>query len=228
MKLKKHKIDEGFMDVVGAINRRMGGSGESQSSRDGRIEVLAKKNFINKFVISTQDSLESAIESNTVAIRSPETASASSERIIPDNGGANESIRFKRLNALFEELIEASEQTESISSYTLRAFKQFMRGVSGLSFIMPQAQALAAKVQDTYTTDKGRAALTKLGHLGWAASANQRADALTEQPLSKTPQTPSTTTAGPSALDSTSVLNFIQNLKKTDIRAYNNLMGQLV
>lgn len=78
--------------------------------------------------------------------------------------------KYDKLNAIFESIL--NEQSPTISSFILDAWKAYLHGVN-LSDpqLMAKAQALANQVQATYAKDKGRAALNQLADLAWYASS---------------------------------------------------------
>ena len=140
---------------------------------------------------------------NAIRKRNARSIAADRNRLIGDNGNANESIYYK-LNAIFESIINVDEATmaqaiapggkvagkpnsqqsaqpqasqkQSISDYIQNLFKEFMQGVPMSNpTTVSQLKALADQVQATYAKDKGKAALTKLADLGWAVSRSPEA-----------------------------------------------------
>ena len=98
-----------------------------------------------------------------------------------------ESIRFNKLNNLFESMMYEEENKQSISQYIVGFYKKFMQGKNmdqgALQSSMPQAMALAKEAEASYPKMNG--SLTKLAQLGWAVS-HQQGDAPVE-PGSTTP-----------------------------------------
>jgi hypothetical protein len=92
-----------------------------------------------------------------------------------------ESIRFNKLNNLFESMMYEEENKQSISQYIVGFYKKFMQGKNmdqaALQSSMPQAIALAKEAEASYPKMNG--SLTKLAQLGWAVS-NQQGDAPVE------------------------------------------------
>lgn len=111
-----------------------------------------------------------------------------------------ESIRFNKLNNLFESIVQEAGQ-QSISQYIMGFFKKFMGGKNmdqkALANAMPQAEKLAKEAEATYP--KMTPALTKLAQLGWAVSHQQGDDAqqdpedTTQQPTTPGSATPAST-----------------------------------
>lgn len=78
--------------------------------------------------------------------------------------------KFQKLNRVFESIL--NEQTPTISSFVLDAWKAFLHGVNlSNPQLMTKAQELANQVQATYSKDKGMAALKQLADLAWYASS---------------------------------------------------------
>lgn len=173
MKINEFRVDEGFLDN---IHRRVtGAQTASDTARSDRITARGQQSFINTFVTTTQAAVDAGIKSGIV---DPAVAN----RLKEDNS------KYSKLNALFESLIEAkTPATDSIRSYVVRAFMQYMDKVPGLDTIKPRVERLAARVQNTYAKDRGTAALTELGNLGWAASMAMRKNAA---PVPPTPPAP--------------------------------------
>ena len=78
--------------------------------------------------------------------------------------------KFDKLNIIFESIV--NEQSPTISSFVLDAWKAYLQGVDlSNPQIMTKAQELANQVQATYAKDKGTAALNQLADLAWYASS---------------------------------------------------------
>lgn len=92
-----------------------------------------------------------------------------------------ESIRFNKLNNLFESMMYEDENKQSISQYIVGFYKKFMQGKNmdqaALQSSMPQAISLAREAEASYPKMNGP--LTKLAQLGWAVS-HQQGDAPVE------------------------------------------------
>lgn len=99
----------------------------------------------------------------------PEDYANLEKRIKAQTQQVQRESKYEKLNAIFESIL--NEQTPTISSYVMDAFKAFAHG-PGLNdpALMKQAQALADEVQATYNKDKGLAALRKLGDLGYTVA----------------------------------------------------------
>ena len=101
-----------------------------------------------------------------------------------------ENKAFTKLNNIFEGILNVNEATgQSISQYIQGLFMQYMKGVPmNDPNTVQQLKTLADEVQATYAKDKGKAALTKMADLGWAAShspeATQQQTAAGQQPAS--------------------------------------------
>ena len=98
--------------------------------------------------------------------------------------------KYQLLDAIFESIL--NEQTPTISSFVMDAFKAYANG-PGLSdpSLMRQAETLANEVQTTYTKDKGMAALRKLGDLGYTVATFEPEQTSTQgqtQPSGQTTQ----------------------------------------
>ena len=89
----------------------------------------------------------------------------------------NENKAFTKLNNIFEGILNVNEATgQSISQYIQGLFMQYMKGVPmNDPNTLQQVKTLADEVQATYAKDKGKAALTKMADLGWAASHSPEA-----------------------------------------------------
>jgi hypothetical protein len=79
--------------------------------------------------------------------------------------------KFEKLNHIFESMISEmeGEATTSITDHMLEWFGMYMDGVnweSKKAAILPQIQ----KIQDTYGTDKGKAAIKNLARLAYSIS----------------------------------------------------------
>ena len=78
--------------------------------------------------------------------------------------------KFDKLNLVFESIV--NEQSPTISSFVLDAWKAYLQGVDlSNPQIMTKAQELANQVQATYSKDKGITALNQLADLAWYASS---------------------------------------------------------
>jgi hypothetical protein len=178
MKINEFKVDEGLHDLINAVNRHMGGSGESDSSRDARVNSRAQQGFINKFVTMIIQSVDGGLgrtidpNPNAMPVRQPTAES-----------------KYKKLSSLFEQIVrESPAYPDTISTYIIQAFLQYMENVQGLNTIMPNVKKLANQAQRTYATNKGKDALVDLAKLGWTASMAQRkASSSTRQPPTPRP-----------------------------------------
>ena len=86
-----------------------------------------------------------------------------------------ESIRFSKLNNLFENMMYEEENKQSISQYIVGFYKKFMQGKkmdqAALQSSIPQAISLSKEAEASYPKMNGP--LTKLAQLGWAVSQQQ-------------------------------------------------------
>src|ERR1035437_1778005 len=137
MKINEFRIDEGFLDV---LHQRVTGRYPSGNNRESRIDARAQQGFINKFVTSTISAIEGGLG-----------------KTINPNPNARPRIRpvaetkYEQLNSLLEQLInEAPTHPDTISSFVIRAFFQFMQGVTGLDAIKLNIKKLADQVQRSY------------------------------------------------------------------------------
>ena len=85
--------------------------------------------------------------------------------------GIHESY-YSRLNSVFENIMEAGSGG-NISSYLQKMFTQYMHGVD-TSSASEQIATLCKKVESSYATDGGKAALTQLANLGFALSYSNK------------------------------------------------------
>lgn len=132
--------------------------------------------------------------------------------------------KFIKLNQLFESILEATGGQQSISEYMLEWFDKYMSGVDWRkkeAMVLPMIQA----IEDTYPSGYKNAIKT-LARTAFALSK-----ALTTMPKGmedelakmKKPEEPAAGKPG----SAKEVEGAIQNLAKTDPRAYNDLVSKL-
>ena len=149
------------------------------------------------------------------------------------------------LNAIFESIMEAGEPV-TISSYLQRFFTQHMHGVD-ITDEAAQIKKLCDAAQQTWGRDQGKQALTQLANLGWSISftnagkaQSKAAPAADSQSMggsfmagmkgqsSIPPETSAASNTDEPETPITSILHQIDQLKKTDKRAYAQLIQQLM
>jgi hypothetical protein len=155
---------------------------------------------------------------------------------------------YDALNAIFESIMEAGEPV-TISSYLQRFFTQHMHGVDTTDETA-QIKKLCDAAQQTWGRDQGKQALTQLANLGWSISftnagkapsaQSKAAPAADSQSMggsfmagmkgqsSIPPETSAASNTDEPETPITSILHQIDQLKKTDKRAYAQLIQQLM
>jgi len=90
--------------------------------------------------------------------------------------GANES-KFNHLNYIFENIVSMMDEDatqQSISDFINNATLNYIGGMPGLEKYKPNLRKIADQAQATYSKDKGKAALTNLGHMVYALIQSSR------------------------------------------------------
>jgi hypothetical protein len=134
--------------------------------------------------------------------------------------------QYDKLNALFEGLLT---EAETISQFFKRWLPTYMRGVNMAD---PHTQELIQKIEDTYSQDKGKAALTQLANAAYAASyapgygAQSKPEQQAQQPSS--PLVKAVTSASNAKELVATIRAGLLKLNELDNTAYKTLVQELV
>jgi hypothetical protein len=139
---------------------------------------------------------------------------------------------FNNLNQIFESILstiheETEEQnTETIAEYMTRWFNTYMDGVdwkAKQSIILP----IIAQIEKTYASDKGRAAIQKLGRVAWDMLGKSPSIPAGAKDIVPSTTVPSAASASGKISTTSQIISAIANLKKTNPYEFNKLSDQL-
>jgi hypothetical protein len=104
-------------------------------------------------------------------------AKAFNKATLPGYAGAVREDKFNHLNYIFENIMSVLDEQaaqESISDFVHNAALQYIGNMPGLEKYEANLKQVADKVQQTYSKDKGKAALISLGNMVFAIMQTAR------------------------------------------------------
>lgn len=229
------KLNELDLRSIGAgIKKAFAGDPANVGMTGQQVEL--RNMFIQDFMGDAYASLNSAIQGKLVDPKLQNPASgaakpqgaqaqttksevdADRERLVPDNGGANESNTYKKLNRIFESII--LQEQESISDYLKnRWFPAYMKGVNYGSS-EATIDKILKDIETTWAKDQGKAAMNKLAHLAFSLSKGNAAGF--EKPQAAQSGKPATATSATAA--TVDLEKELMDLKAKDPNAFNTLL----
>ena len=173
------QTNEGMLDKVKNVwNNTVNNAGPKMSGTDAQ----AKKMFIDKFVGLTYSAIESALESGIITAdplpdSQPATQQSSTQQPVQNVQQTSEERKYVKLSNTFEKIIEQISQPQQVtmSDLVYKNFAQFMKGVDYRQF-ESQIKNLCNMVQNSFKQDHGKAALIKLGNLGYSLSLSHKGE----------------------------------------------------
>ena len=214
-KQSKNIAEGALLDIL------LGPKAASYFAKDDDRHQEALKVFLKDFIGDATVTLCNGIQSGLI-----DTSKSSTEPSEPADAGASAGLiesRYKKLNAIFESIVK-SDGPESIAEYMLRWFETYMEGTNWKTkqgIILP----IIKDIEQTYDTDKGRAAIEKLGRVAWDMLGKAPT-----VPAGAKDIAPAKTAAAPSSgsmSDTSQIISAIANLKKTNPLEFNKLAAQL-
>lgn len=138
---------------------------------------------------------------------------------------------YRALNTIFESIFstmyeEEEQPTETIGEYMIRWFDTYMEGTNWKTkqgIILP----IIKDIEKTYNSDKGRAAIEKLGRVAWDMLGKAPSVPAGAKDIVPNREAPSAASGGGKISTTSEIISAIANLKKTNPMEFNKLSDQL-
>lgn len=230
---------------VRQLKNRLSGNIEGELSI---AQKMAKDRFINDFMAKAYSVLNSEIQSgrinpsiriqapakpqtktsNTTSSKTPEqirkekqaAASITAQQQMAKSSPVNKESRYRNLNAIFESLLT---EAESISQFFTRWLTAYLPATDINNKI---TQDLIKKIESSYSTDRGKQALTQLANLVYASTNSPRTRSTDKQYNRTTRAAPQSTTDSKELAGN--IKKALITLSKMDNKAYASLVQDLV
>jgi len=178
------KLEEGFFSDLVKIGSDAASFAKSQSGTRSRrmtkaeyekqrAEMLPRiqKGYLQDFIEDFIVDLDAAIKRKTIDLKAtgipvPQTTPVDREKELTGIAdlGYNEGYN-SFLNALVENYIN-EQTTESLSSWIMRWFTAYMKGVNWTNE-KTNVETIAKEIESSYSKDRGKAAIQKLASKSW-------------------------------------------------------------